>query len=203
MTIKQIQHLLAFLGYYTMLVDGIWGEGSEQACKEFQADYNKRSDEDIFVDGIAGKQTENALTVAVANRWLKPTEDKPVAPPMDDVEDDEDAAFWATVRHFTKSEFTCKCGCGLNNINHRLVLICDDIRERVGVPFDISSGCRCKKKNDSLPGAAPNSRHLYGRAVDFRLRGKTAAQTLAIVKADKRVAYCYAIDNEYVHMDIV
>ena len=28
MTIKQIQHLLAYLGYYTAAVDGIWGSQS-------------------------------------------------------------------------------------------------------------------------------------------------------------------------------
>ena len=37
MTLLQIQCLLQYLGYYTITVDGIWGPGSEQATKDFQA----------------------------------------------------------------------------------------------------------------------------------------------------------------------
>jgi peptidoglycan hydrolase-like protein with peptidoglycan-binding domain len=36
MTIKQIQHLLAYLGYYTGAVDGIWGTQSASATSRFQ-----------------------------------------------------------------------------------------------------------------------------------------------------------------------
>ena len=36
MTTKQIQHLLAYLGYYTAEVDGIWGSQSEAATTRFQ-----------------------------------------------------------------------------------------------------------------------------------------------------------------------
>lgn len=184
MTITQIQLLLAYLGLYTMEADGIWGTCSKAACREFQRKMG------IGADGIPGSETQAALKKAVANGL-----------PEEQLQE-EDAGFWNGIKHFARAEFECSCGCGYDSIDHRLVTICEDIREAGGVPMDISSGCRCKVKNASLPGAAPNSRHIYGRAVDFRLRGKTSAQTLAIVKADKRVAYCYAIDGAYVHMDI-
>lgn len=184
MTIIQIQLLLAYLGLYQLKIDGIWGDGSDKGCRAFQARMG------IGVDGIPGKQTQDALKKAVANGLPA---DRPL---------DGDTAFWAGIRYFTKAEFECHCGCGLNNVDKRLVQLCDDVREAGGVPFDISSPCRCEANNVKA-GGVRNSRHLYGRAVDFRLRGKTASQTLSIVRADNRVAYCYAIDNEFVHMDIV
>lgn len=35
MTVKQIQHLLGYLGYYTGATDGIWGDKSEEAAYSF------------------------------------------------------------------------------------------------------------------------------------------------------------------------
>lgn len=65
MTIQQIQNLLQYLGYYTITVDGIWGPGSEQATKDFQAA------EGLEDDGIPGKLTQAALLDAVANGRFK------------------------------------------------------------------------------------------------------------------------------------
>ena len=51
MDIKQKQHLLAYLGYYTLEVDGIWGDGSKAATEHFQGDYG------LDADGIFGPLT--------------------------------------------------------------------------------------------------------------------------------------------------
>ena len=40
------------------------------------------------------------------------------------------------------------------------------------------------------------------KAMDFTVRGKSAAQVLAFVKQQPEVRYCYAIDGNFVHMDI-
>ena len=61
MTVKQIQHLLAYLGYYSGTVDGIWGKQSAAAATRFQQDYG-----DLSVDGLAGEQTQKALKQAVS-----------------------------------------------------------------------------------------------------------------------------------------
>ena len=55
MTVKQKQCLLAYLGYYTGVIDGIWGPQSQQATESFQRDYQ------LTVDGVFGVQTENAV----------------------------------------------------------------------------------------------------------------------------------------------
>lgn len=183
MTITQIQHLLAYLGMYLGTADGVWGELSAAACRTFQ------EKADIGVDGIPGKQTQEALKKAVAGEFPQ-------------IQGEDEAAFWAGIRYFTKAEFSCRCGCGYDAVDHRLVLVCEEIRRSASVPFILSSGCRCAAHNAKVGGVAA-SRHLYGQAVDFRLTGKSADETLALVKTHKQVAYCYKIDRDFVHMDIV
>lgn len=63
--------------------------------------------------------------------------------------------------NFEKSEFSCKCGCGLNNINYNLVsLLQYNIRPHFGnLPTIITSGSRCQKHNAAV-GGIKGSEHL-------------------------------------------
>lgn len=189
MTITQKQCLLTYLGYNTGGVDGIWGEKSRDAAVCFQDDFGG-----IAVDGIVGPETEKALTHAVAFGMPgREPEDEP-----------ESGDFWGGIKHFTRAEFACKCGkCGgyPAEPNPQLVMLADDVREHFGAVVDVSSGVRCKAHNAAVGGVA-NSRHLSGKAMDFRVRGKTAAQVLAYVKTLPGVRYAYAINDTYVHMDV-
>lgn len=177
MTIQQIQHLLAYLGCYSGPVDGIWGERSRQGTAAFQKAAG------LEADGIPGNRTQAALRKAVGEGL--PTVD----------------AFWDSVPNFTPAEFVCSCGCGFHTVDYTLVRICQRLRDRLDAPFLISSGSRCPKHNAEV-GGVPSSRHLTGRAVDFRIRGKTAAQVLPLAKSQPEIRYAYAIDDEYVHMEM-
>ena len=73
---------------------------------------------------------------------------------------------WNKIKHFKKSEFACKCGCGLNCIDFDLVKKLDFAREIAGVPFVITSACRCSSHNKEVGGLS-NSSHLRGFAVDI------------------------------------
>ena len=64
-----------------------------------------------------------------------------------------------------------------------------------------NSTVRCAAHNKAV-GDVDTSRHKLGQAMDFHIPGMTAAQILAIVKADRGAAYCYAIDSSNVHMDV-
>ena len=61
MTNAQKQHLLAYLGVYTVPVDGIWGEKSRQATEDFQ----KACMDDW--DGIFGSETEERILAVIAS----------------------------------------------------------------------------------------------------------------------------------------
>lgn len=67
---------------------------------------------------------------------------------------------------FQNSEFTCKCGCGVNGVSPELVKKLNIARHIAGVPFVIRSGYRCTKHNANV-GGVPNSSHTNGSAVDI------------------------------------
>ena len=75
------------------------------------------------------------------------------------------------------------------------------MRERFGAPVHVSSGVRCEQHNANV-GGAEGSRHKLGKAMDFRVEGKSASTVLSYVKTLPAIRYAYAIDGSYVHMDV-
>lgn len=185
MTDRQKQNLLAYLGYYSGEIDGVFGRLSKAATKAFQSDYGLSS------TGTVDAGTEKALKHAVA--YGMPTKNDSVD-------------FWAGVKHFDREEFRCKCGgkyCDGFPVepSETLVRLADQVREHYGVPMIVSSGIRCITHNTRVGGAAA-SRHMRGLAMDFCVRGKSAAEVLEYVWKQPETNYAYMIDDNYVHMDV-
>lgn len=195
MTNKQRQHLLAYLGYYVMTVDGVWASGSREACREFQRDRG------ITVDGYGGPETDKALKYAVYNDLEQP---EPVDRDTDVLTNT--GTFWDHIRYWSREEFRCRCGGKYCNgfpaePNQTLVELVDDIRHKAGRPGIPSSGLRCKTWN-SLQGGVANSDHMKGKALDFSIEGMSGAQLLSLAQADPRTRYAYIIDGGWVHVDV-
>lgn len=196
MTVKQKQCLLAYLGYYTGQVDGLWGPQSIAATKKFQAAYG------LTTDGIFGPDTEKRILEVIASgeKPVTQPEDKPAAQSPGGT-----GTFWDYIPDFKRREFACPCPrCGGFPVEpaEKMVRAAQALRTRVGRPIHISSGVRCQAHNDELKGSVPNSRHVIGRAMDFRIDGMTSAQALLMAKTNPGIVYAYAIDETYVHMDI-
>lgn len=74
---------------------------------------------------------------------------------------------WRIVaEHFTPDEFTCKCGCGLENMDDEFLLLLYEARMIANIPFWITSGSRCPGHNRTV-GGLPDSAHSKGFAVDI------------------------------------
>lgn len=201
MTIKQRQHLLAYLGYYIGAIDGDWGAGSRDACTAFQRDRN------ITADGYGGPETDKQLRYAVANNLEKPEFD-------DDVTDyyvGENATltgtFWDEIEFFNREEFRCKCGGKYCNgypaePDERMVRIADQLRKNLGVPITIVSGLRCKTWN-AIQGGVTNSQHMYGEAADIYAKGVSQPRVEAELDKIGGVRYHYPITgSSNVHFDV-
>ncbi len=178
MTVRQKQHLLAYLGYYRIPVDGIWGPGSEDAEKAFRKDFGIGKEE----------ETAPALRRAVA-------------------EGKEDEDLWQGIRYFVREEFRCTCGGrGCNGFpaepSALLVQTAEALRRHFGRAVVVSSGVRCELRNGELPGSAVNSLHLQGRAMDFAVNGVGSGKALAYIRTLPDVTEAYAIDGAYVHMGV-
>lgn len=192
MTIKQRQNLLAYLGYYVGNIDSSWGTLSKTATKAFQKDFG------LDPDGVCGTETEKALKHAVAYGMTKKTETVATTTGGD---------FWKDIKHFERKEFKCKCGNRFCNgypaePKEKLIRVADNVREHFGATATVSSGLRCTQHNANVGGVS-NSRHLSGKAMDFCIKGKTASQVLAYVQKQPDIRYAYAIDSQFVHMDIL
>ena len=189
MTDTQKQHLLAYLGYYTGAVDGIWGEQSRQATKALQRAHG------LEEDGVYGDQTHQAAKDDVANDRFA------------EAQGSATGDFWEEIEFFDRSEFKCTCGGrGCNGYPaepvEQLVRNGDAARKHFGKAAIVSSGVRCALRNRELPGSAANSLHLSGRAMDFAVTGVSSAALLAYVKTLPHVDEAYPIDDSYVHMGV-
>lgn len=189
MTNKQKQHLLAYLGYYVGNIDGDFGTLSKTACKAFQKDFG------LTADGICGTQTEKALTHAVCYGM-----------PAKAQEASKSGDFWDGIKYWSREEFRCQCGGKYckgfpAEPSEKLVKLADKVRGHFGKPGHRSSGLRCKTWN-AIQGGVSNSRHMSGKALDFRIEGKSSAEVLAYVQKQPECRYAYAIDSQHVHMDV-
>lgn len=191
MTIKQKQHLLAYLGYYVGNIDGVWGTLSEIAMNAFRADFKG-----LDVHGISKDAPEKALKHAVAYDLFKT---EPVK--------EETRTFWDEIEYFTRDEFKCKCGGKYCNgypaePDERMVRIADQLRKNLGVPITIVSGLRCKTWN-AIQGGVSNSQHMYGEAADIYAKGVSQSRVEAELDKIGGVRYHYAIaGSNNVHFDV-
>ncbi|MEF2641517.1 MAG: D-Ala-D-Ala carboxypeptidase family metallohydrolase [Clostridia bacterium] len=201
LNIKQRQMNLKFLGYYNKSVDGIEGAGTKQAYKDFQKNNG------LAVDGIYGVKTDAKLTEIIKEiqRSLGVAQDGIAGQVTTNARDSK--LSWNDIKHFKKSEFTCKCGCGMNNIDLKLVKILEEIRNHFGQAVVITSGCRCKKHNADV-GGVQGSRHVLGKASDIYVKGVSTSTLLAYTKslvAQNKLRYTYTNNknmNGVVHIDI-
>lgn len=231
MTIKQKQWQLYYLGYYGGQIDGIWGAESKAATVSFQRDnaldadgifgtqtiamstqiikaiQKVITDGKIAIDGLAGQETKDATVRWQAEHQLTPDGIAGVNTRAKIAKEsaDEDDDWWSGIQYFSRKEFACKCGRYCNGypaqMQRGVVELADRARgELKGVAF-VSSGLRCPQHNANVGGVS-NSQHLSGKAIDLRIEGKSAKQTLAWIQQQPEVRYAYAIDGYYVHMDI-
>lgn len=231
MTIRQKQWQLYYLGYYGGETDGKWGAQSKAATVRFQRDYTldtdgifgaltiaksmeiikaiqkEITDGKIAIDGLAGQETKDATAQWQRENGLTPdgiagsmTCGIILKNPAPESED-----WWSSIQYFSRKEFACKCNRYCDGypaqMQRAVVELADRARAELrGVGY-VSSGLRCSQHNANVGGVS-NSRHLIGKAVDLRIEGKSARQTLAWAQKQPEVRYAYAIDTSYVHIDI-
>lgn len=72
--------------------------------------------------------------------------------------------------HFNRREFACRCGCGQDTVDYKLVEVLEKVRKWAGAPVTITSGNRCPEYNKKI-GGSPTSKHMNGKAADFSVQG--------------------------------
>ena len=102
-------------------------------------------------------------------------------------------------KDFEKWEFACGCGCGYDDISQKLVDKLQALRDLVGKPIIVTSGCRCHDYNRHIGGVI-DSPHLEGLAADIQVEGISPV-TLAVMA--HWIDYIrIGIYPKHVHIDI-
>jgi uncharacterized protein YcbK (DUF882 family) len=106
--------------------------------------------------------------------------------------------------NFSKSEFACKCGCGFGakdgDVSAGLVVLLEKIRQDVGGPVRLTSGCRCEKHNRDV-GGVDHSVHTLGEAADIQVEGGRYRFMVA-QSAFSHDAEGVGIAKGFVHVDV-
>jgi len=92
------------------------------------------------------------------------------------------------IGHFWKQEeFTCRCGCGRDEVHPFLIQLADDVRRHIGVPMDCNSGVRCEDHNRSVGGRSsslhlPTGANHQGHAGDFTFCDNTITNRVNVLR---------------------
>ena len=172
MTLEQQQCCLAVLGHYklrrkdgTLAIDGVAGPATTTAIYNFQLAHRKRPDGSVLdTDGLFGPATERALRQVIGTQEEPQNKPVPSDPPAS-----------GGYRWVNPEDFRCRCGGKYCNgwparPHEKTMDLLEQFGEHFGKRPVVHSGLRCKTWN-RLQGGAPNSKHLYGMAVDFHIDG--------------------------------
>lgn len=75
--------------------------------------------------------------------------------------------------HFTTDEMSCKCGCGLCEMETDFMSMLEKLRTKIGKPIIVTSGRRCPSHSVAVGGYA-NDAHVRGFAADIMVNGLTS-----------------------------
>ena len=88
-------------------------------------------------------------------------------------------------KNFSLSEFDCKDGTEMpSELLTNVLELAENLqvlRDFVGVPIRINSAYRSLQHNSKI-GGSTNSQHLFGKAADIVVKGKTPSQVATMIK---------------------
>ena len=106
---------------------------------------------------------------------------------------------WSKIKHFKPEEFTCRCGCGQNDMNHQFVAALDLAREKSGVTFHVASGFRCADHNAKCGGVG-DSAHTRGYAADILVHG--SQNRMQVMRALLAYFNRVGVYGTFIHCDV-
>ena len=105
-------------------------------------------------------------------------------------------------KNFSRSEFECRCGCGMRVIDAELVKVLEEVREAFGGKrITITSGNRCYAHNLKI-GGAENSKHTQSIAADFKVEGVNPPGVYEWIDARYPDSFGLGKYNGWTHLDV-
>lgn len=107
-------------------------------------------------------------------------------------------------KNFSRNEFTCLCGCGQDTVDAELIMVLENLREKLfSRAIMILSGCRCQKHNDNM-GGRPLSYHILGKAADIVVDGASSDIVVECLKDiyPERYGIGSYPKRKFIHVDV-
>jgi zinc D-Ala-D-Ala carboxypeptidase len=86
---------------------------------------------------------------------------------------------WGRYPNFLREEFTCRCGCGRNEMKPEFLERLQALRSVYGKPMAVTSGYRCPQHPKEAAKAQPGM-HTTGLAADIGISGAEAVTLLRL-----------------------
>lgn len=103
--------------------------------------------------------------------------------------------------HFSRTEFACKDGCGLDVVDAELLTVLEDIRIYFNAGVELHDACRCAVHNAAM-GGAPKSQHLIGKAADTSVVGQSPDHVADYVTNKYPNKYGIGRYDTFTHIDV-
>ena len=106
------------------------------------------------------------------------------------------------MKYFTEEELACQ-HCGVRNMDAHFMELMDDIRERAGFPFVVTSGYRCEDHPIEAKKSAPGA-HTTGKAIDIAVSGEKALRLIELAQQAgiKRIGVNQKGGGRFIHLDV-
>ena len=104
--------------------------------------------------------------------------------------------------YFNKKEYACQCRCGLDTLDDKFLEKLNQLRQKLGTPIIINSGCRCVSHNKKVGGSS-TSDHLpdaQGSCHGVDISCVTSNQRYAIIKEAVKIFNRVGIAKTFIHV---
>ena len=110
---------------------------------------------------------------------------------------------WGRYPNFKREEFTCRCGCGRNEMRPEFLERLQALRSVYGKPMAVTSGYRCPQHPKEAAKAQPGM-HTTGLAADIGISGAEAVTLLrlALEAGFKGIGINQTGDGRFLHFDL-
>ena len=172
--VRRLQTQLNELGMGPLVVDGIFGLGTDEAVREFQLRAG------LVVDGVVGPATWLALLGdddEDEDDIQRLTPARNLAGSYDHFSQVDQEAWAERFPNFGPDEIACK-GTGKLLVNEQALDCLQELRERLGKPMIINSAYRSPAHNRAI-GGAKKSKHMEGIAFDVSTHNLDRSELVA------------------------
>ena len=110
---------------------------------------------------------------------------------------------WSRYPNFKREEFTCRCGCGRNEMRPEFLERLQALRSVYGKPMAVTSGYRCPQHPKEAAKAQPGM-HTTGLAADIGISGAEAVTLLrlALAAGFRGVGVHQKGNGRFLHVDL-